>query len=167
MTETTSMSPGPFVKRPDQGLTLDAPAGAVSVRARAEESGGALTAMQSVVPVGQGPPLHVHVAEDEFMYVLEGRLRFQLGQEISEGPAGSFAFIPKGLAHTWMVVGQGPARLLFGFTPASPGMEHFFERSNELTGDKRLANAFSKFATDAGMEVLGPPLAESGPGNGS
>ena len=42
-------------------------------------------------------------------------------------------------------------------------MERFFERSDELTGDTRLADAFSKFATDAGMEVVGPPLAESDP----
>jgi hypothetical protein len=42
-------------------------------------------------------------------------------------------------------------------------MERFFERSDELTGDARLADAFSKFATDAGMEVVGPPLAESDP----
>jgi hypothetical protein len=105
----------------------------------------------------------MHVAEDEFMYVLEGHLLFQLGEQIIEGPAGSFAFIPKGLAHTWMVVGEDPAQLLFGFTPASPGMERFFEGSSELIGDTRLADAFSKFATDAGMEVLGPPLAEPDP----
>jgi uncharacterized cupin superfamily protein len=97
------------------------------------------------------------------MYVLDGRLRFRLGDDMSEAPAGSFVFIPKGLAHTWQNVGESPARILFGFTPAARGMERFFERAAELPDDTRLVEAFGNFAGDAGMEVLGPPLAQSHP----
>jgi hypothetical protein len=40
-------------------------------------------------------------------------------------------------------------------------MEQFFERSATLDDDAPVADAFRKFASDAGMEVLGPPMAES------
>jgi hypothetical protein len=46
-------------------------------------------------------------------------------------------------------------------------MERFFELSDELTGETRLADAFSKFATDAGIELVGPALADDDPDNGS
>jgi hypothetical protein len=49
------------------------------------------------------------------------------------------------------------------FTPAAAGMERFFERSAELADDARAADAFKKFASDGGMEVLGPPLAQTDP----
>jgi len=38
-------------------------------------------------------------------------------------------------------------------------MERFFERSAEPPEDRRMADAFKTLASDAGMEVLGPPLA--------
>ena len=47
--------------------------------------------------------------------------------------------------------------------PAAAGMERFFERSAELADDTRAAGAFKKFASDAGMEVVEPPLAQSSP----
>ena len=72
-------------------------------------------------------------------------------------------FLPKGVTHTWQNAGDSNARFLVGFTPASPGMERFFERSAELADDVRLADAFKDFARDAGMNVLGPPLAHSLP----
>jgi hypothetical protein len=44
-------------------------------------------------------------------------------------------------------------------------MERFFERSAELPEDTRMADAFKTLARDAGMEVLGPPLAQSDTGS--
>ena len=39
-------------------------------------------------------------------------------------------------------------------------MEEFFERAAELPAQTRLADGFGRFAADAGIEVLGPPLAQ-------
>jgi hypothetical protein len=80
-----------------------------------------------------------------------------------EAPAGTFVFIPKGLPHTWQATGAGNAHFVFGFAPAAPGMERFFERSAELPSETRLVEAFERFAADAGMQVVGPPLALSHP----
>jgi quercetin dioxygenase-like cupin family protein len=151
-----------IVVGPGEGQTVDNPAGGgLTYKARSRQTGGALTVWESTAAPGEGPPLHLHVNEDEFMYVLEGRLRLRLDATDHTAPAGSFAFIPRGVPHTWRNAGDDHARILFVFTPASPGMERFFERSANLPDDTRMADAFRTLASDAGMNVLGPPLAQS------
>ena len=149
-----------ILSRPGDGETVLSPAGGpVTFKARAENTRGMLTALESVAARGEGPPLHVHLHEDELVYVVEGCLLFELGDALHEMPAPSFVFVPRGVAHTWQSVGEGATRFLFAFTPGAPGMERFFERSAELPDDIRGREAFPRFARDAGMEVLGPPLA--------
>ena len=152
----------PFVIGPGEGQTLRSPVGGdVTQLALGDQSGGALTAFEASAPPGQGPPLHVHITEDEVISVLEGELRVSLDGTVHEAAAGSFVFIPRGVAHTWQAVGDQPARFVFMFTPAAPGMEQFFTRAAELADDAGVAEAFKSFAADAGMNVLGPPLAQS------
>ncbi len=148
-----------IVLGPGDGETVANPAGGgLTYKARGRQTAGALTAWESTAAPGEGPPLHLHVNEDELMYVLGGRLRFRLDGTDHTAPAGSFVFIPRGVPHTWQNAGDDQARILFVFTPASPGMEWFFERSAELPEDTRMSEAFKTLASDAGMEVLGPPL---------
>jgi quercetin dioxygenase-like cupin family protein len=149
---------------PGKGEAFRNPVGGpVTIKARGRQTGGALTVFESVPAPGEGPPLHLHAREDEILYVLEGHLRIRLEDEVSEAPAGAFVFIPRGLPHTWQNAGEGPAHVLFALAPAAPGMERFFERAAGVADDTPLADAFAQFAADGGMEVLGPPLAQSDP----
>ncbi len=152
----------PIVIGAGEGQTVANPAGGgLTYKARSGQTGGALTVWESTAAPWEGPPLHLHVNEDEFMYVLEGWLRFRLDETDHTAPAGSFVFIPRGVPHRWQNAGDGHARILFVFTPGSPGMERFFERSAELPEDTRTADAFKTLASGAGIKVLGPPLARS------
>jgi quercetin dioxygenase-like cupin family protein len=151
-----------IIMAPGDGQTVANPAGGgLTYKARSAQTGGALTAWESTAAPGEGPPLHLHANEDEFMYVLEGRLRFIVDETEHIGPAGSFVFIPRGIPHTWQNMGDGHARILFVFTPGSPGMERFVERSAAIPQDTRMADAFETLSSEAGMNVLGPPLARS------
>jgi mannose-6-phosphate isomerase-like protein (cupin superfamily) len=63
-------------------------------------------------------PLHVHHADDEAWYVLEGALRFRIGDEICEAPAGTAMLAPKGIPHAYGNARRGqPARYLLVMTP--------------------------------------------------
>jgi mannose-6-phosphate isomerase-like protein (cupin superfamily) len=62
-------------------------------------------------------PLHVHHADDEAWYVLEGTLAFQLGEHVVEAPAGAAVFAPRGLPHTYWNPRPTPARYLIILTP--------------------------------------------------
>lgn len=137
------------------GQTAENPAGGqVAFKVRGPESGGQLTAFETSVAAGQGPPLHRHEAEDETLYVIEGEFRFRLGDDEHVGGPGSFAYVPRGVHHTFQNVSSEPGRMLIHFTPA--GMERFFERFDEL--GSATPGAFQRLAPEVGMEVLGPPL---------
>ena len=63
-------------------------------------------------------PLHVHHGDDEAWYVLEGTLRFRIGDEVCEAAAGSAVLAPKGTPHAYGNARPGqPARYLLVMTP--------------------------------------------------
>lgn len=66
---------------------------------------------------GIGPDyLHVHYADDEAWYVLEGTLTFRFRDKEVEAPAGTTVFVPAGVAHTYYEA-HGPTRYLIVLTP--------------------------------------------------
>ncbi len=143
-----------------QGAAVGNPVGGdVIFKVRGEQSGGSLTAFETVVAPGDGPPLHTHANEDETLFVLEGHVRFKLDDDLHAGSVGSFVFVPQGTRHTFQNVGDQPARMLIHFTPA--GMERFFDGFAALGAPGR--DAFARIGAEAGMEVVGPPLAQSDP----
>ncbi len=154
----------PVHRGPREGSTVRNPVGGpLTFKAQGAETGGSLTAFEIIASPGEGPPLHVHADEDEVLYVVEGELRFKLGDEVFPGSTGTFVFVPRGVPHAWQTVGEAPARLLVLFTPAAPGMEKMFERFAEVSDETSPQEAFGSLAKEAGMEVAGPPLAQSDP----
>jgi quercetin dioxygenase-like cupin family protein len=157
--------PRPIAVGPGEGPTIQGPAGGpLTFKVRGEQTGGRLTAAENVIAAGDGPPVHTHADEDEFWWVVEGRLRFLLGDEIASAQAGSFVFVPRGTPHAFQNVGDQPARLLVMFTPS--GMERFFDEFARLGDGDVVPEAFSRIGREVGMEVVGPPLAVSHPATG-
>jgi mannose-6-phosphate isomerase-like protein (cupin superfamily) len=63
-------------------------------------------------------PLHVHHADDEAWYVLEGTMRFRIGDDVVEAGPGAAVLAPKGTPHTYGNARHGqPARYLLVMTP--------------------------------------------------
>jgi mannose-6-phosphate isomerase-like protein (cupin superfamily) len=62
-------------------------------------------------------PLHIHHRDDEAWYVLEGTLRFRLGEDEVEARAGTAVFGPRGVPHTFWNTTAEPARYLLIMTP--------------------------------------------------
>ena len=137
------------------GRTIGNPVGgSVEFKVVGKQSDAHLFAFETVVAPGEGPPLHVHANEDETLYVLEGRARFKLGDEMHEGGAGALAFIPRGVRHTFQNAGDAPLRMLAHFTPA--GMEQFF--TDFAAVPEPGPDTFKELGAMAGMTVVGPPL---------
>ena len=155
----------PVAIAPGEGLSVENPtAGVVTFMLTADTTGGALTAIESVSAPGEGPPLHVHREQDELIYILEGTYRVKLGDEVTDAPAGTCVFIPRGTPHTWQSVGEAPGRFLATVMPAARGFEQFFVRYAELPAPERGAAAFARLGSETeALEVLGPPLAQSDP----
>jgi quercetin dioxygenase-like cupin family protein len=98
-----------------------------------EDTGGAYSLTDSVVPPQGGPPPHIHHREDEAFWVLEGELEIRVGEEVFMAGAGSFVHLPKGVLHSYENVGSGPARFLTLMVPA--GLEKFFEEVGKPGAD--------------------------------
>jgi quercetin dioxygenase-like cupin family protein len=103
-----------------------------------EEAGGGFSLVEHPLPPrALAAPLHRHNREDEYSYVLEGRIGALLGDDVVVGGPGDLIFKPRGEWHTFWNAGEEPARVLEIISPA--GFERFFA---ELAGfgDAPLAN---------------------------
>lgn len=76
----------------------------LATRKVAAGDNGAVTAVEFVQPKGFGPPLHCHDDEDEIVVVLEGEIAFRSGDTESVGRAGSIAYLPHGVPHSFQVL---------------------------------------------------------------
>jgi quercetin dioxygenase-like cupin family protein len=151
-----------FAVGPGEGLTVQGPAGGpLTFKARGEQTDAALTVFENVIAPGDGPPFHTHAREDESWYVLEGELRFRLGDHVASAPPGSFVFVPRGTPHCFQNVGAQPARIIVMFTPS--GMERFFDRFAALPAGPVDPDAFAGIGAEVGMDVIGPPMAVTHP----
>ena len=77
-------------------------------------------------------PLHRHNREDEYSYILEGRMGALLGDEVIEGGPGDLIFKPRDQWHTFWNAGDEPCRILEIIAPA--GFERFFAELDGLGG---------------------------------
>jgi quercetin dioxygenase-like cupin family protein len=155
----------PFALAPGDGTSVENPTGGLTTfKAVSDQCDGVLTVIEGVSAPGEGPPLHVHREQDEFIYTLSGTFRLRLGDDLIEAPPGSFVFIPRNAPHTWQNVGDGHSRFVATLIPASVEFEMFFRCYAQLSPEERGAEAFSRLAAETrAMEVLGPPLAQSHP----
>jgi mannose-6-phosphate isomerase-like protein (cupin superfamily) len=77
-------------------------------------------------------PMHRHTREDEYSYVLEGRMGALLGEDVLEAGPGDLVLKPRGEWHTFWNAGDEPCRILEIIAPA--GFELFFEELVNLGG---------------------------------
>jgi mannose-6-phosphate isomerase-like protein (cupin superfamily) len=98
-----------------------------------EEAGGDFSLVEHPMPPrALAAPLHRHNREDEYSYVLEGRMGALLGDEVLEAGPGDLVFKPRDQWHTFWNAGDEPARILEIIAPA--GFEHFFKELVEMGG---------------------------------
>ncbi|MGH2929871.1 MAG: cupin domain-containing protein, partial [Solirubrobacteraceae bacterium] len=132
-TLTTSEAPrrfdpseGPFLIRADEGRALDFGSFAVRFMAFAEQTAGGFSLIEHPIPPRSlVAPLHRHSREDEYSFVLEGRMGAMLGDEVIHARAGELAVKPRHQWHTFWNPDDAPCRVLEVISPG--GFEHFFE----------------------------------------
>jgi mannose-6-phosphate isomerase-like protein (cupin superfamily) len=83
-------------------------------------------------PRALAAPVHRHTREDEYSYVLQGRMGALLGDEVVEAGPGDLVFKPRDQWHTFWNAGDEPCRILEIISPA--GFERFFQELSDLGG---------------------------------
>jgi quercetin dioxygenase-like cupin family protein len=161
---TLPRTTGGYALGPDDGEALWFNGALGLLKATGEQTEGRFTIYELRMRKGFGAPLHVHKHEDEFFLVLSGDIRLQHGDDVTEGVAGSLAYTPRGVGHSFHVDSE-EARILLFFGPG--GVEQFFREvatparsfglppSDEPIPDR---DALVEIASRHGQTVLGPPL---------
>jgi mannose-6-phosphate isomerase-like protein (cupin superfamily) len=85
----------------------------------ADQTLGEFTLLEQLIPVGAGPPAHVHERQAEGFYILSGELELVVGldEEVVRAQPGSAVWVPKSTRHAFRVVSNEPVRLLNFYTP--------------------------------------------------
>ena len=118
------------------------------------QDGSSLLILENSFFARGGPARHLHHAQDEFFYAVEGDFVIEVGDQRFAMQPGDALLAPRGIPHVWACVGNGHGRMLITFSPAGQ-MEAFFREANKVNAmppqDPALWRAH-------GMELVGPPL---------
>lgn len=123
----------------------------------ASDTNGSMSIAYGIAAPNNGPPAHIHEAEDEIFVVLEGSMTFDVdGRRITCGPL-EVAFVPRDAVHSF-VTGPEGARGITILTPG--GFEGFFaamaEGNFEMPRDLEKVTAI---ASQFHSRIVGPGLA--------
>jgi len=113
-------------------------------------------------PRALAAPLHRHTREDEYSFVLEGRMGALLGDDAVEAAPGDLVFKPRDQWHTFWNAGDEACRILEIISPA--GFERFFAELVDMGGVAQAdPERFAELSARYGLEVRPdtvPELAE-------
>jgi mannose-6-phosphate isomerase-like protein (cupin superfamily) len=100
-------------------------------------------------------PLHYHHNEDEYSYVLYGRLGALLGEEVVVAEPGAWVFKPRHQWHTFWNAGDEPCEIIEVISPA--GFENFFREMAAAWPDlEKFAAVSRKYSLDIDFNSVGP-----------
>jgi len=115
-----------------------------------EETAGGLFMIEHRHLTPGGPPLHMHPHQEEWFYVMEGGVVFQVGEKRVELHPGESVLAPRAVPHTFSSLTESSG-MLIAFCPAGK-MEQYFrdaEQHKGIAGSPEFINRYD-------MEWIGP-----------
>jgi mannose-6-phosphate isomerase-like protein (cupin superfamily) len=145
--ECGGADPGSVIVRTSASAeTVEVSGNRIAFLARAEETGGAIGAIEFTAPHAfEGPPPHVHRELCDIVVVLEGTPSVWLGDEAYTAGPGTFVLAPPGVPHTFSNPADEPLRFLDLYVPG--GFEGFFSERAAAAADGPLDPAVASEIT--------------------
>ena len=123
----THIATGPRVLGPNDGETTADPLRSDRYMIEARETGGRFSLVEHALgPRVLAAPVHWHEREDEYSFVLEGRLGAMLGDHVVFAEPGDLVFKPRGQWHTFWNAADTPTKILELISPG--GIEELFRK---------------------------------------
>ncbi|MEU6995523.1 cupin domain-containing protein [Streptomyces sp. NPDC046465] len=150
---TERARPTVSVVRPGEGETIVIGTTRMRVLEDGSNTEHRLGMAESVLaPHTPGPPQHRHAQHDEGFYVIDGTVRFTVGQDEHDATPGTLVMVPAGAPHTFANVTGEPAVMLSTFTP-DLYVQYFRELRDTLEDGEPMTpeaniRTMSRFATE-------------------
>jgi quercetin dioxygenase-like cupin family protein len=148
-----------IVVQPGEGLVSSStttPGREYALKLLGGATGESIMMFEETVPAGTKSTFHLHHDSDEVAYVLSGEVTFMIGDEVTVGGPGAYAFMPRGVPHAWKSTGAETGRVLFLYTPAKAGglleEQHRTGRAFSSMSERELADTLQRH----GWQLLGP-----------
>lgn len=140
-----------------EGLRLQSgPGRDLIFKVTGEDTDGALDFFVVEVAPRNGPPLHVHHTQEEAIYVLKGRYKIRVGDEIFHCEEGGFAYLPAKLPHAFLNLSDEEGEIIVVYTPG--GGHHFYEELGPAARSGADRGTLPAIFAKHDMTLLGPPL---------
>ena len=120
----------PKIVKNDLGHKLNVLGDNQNIKLTGKDTNGQFTLIEQNNQPGVGIPPHVQENEDEVFQVIEGQVEISIGEQTTILHSGDLIFCPKGIPHSWKVVGEGNAKAMLSIFPA--GLESMFEELSQL-----------------------------------
>jgi quercetin dioxygenase-like cupin family protein len=115
------------------------------------ETGNGLFVIEHMNLVNGGPPMHKHLHQEEYFYLISGEVRFAVGDQRFTLRAGDSILGPRGIPHTFAAVEGKPSHMLISFSPAGK-MEEFLRDTAVPNPPVQDAGFWRRYE----MELVGP-----------
>jgi mannose-6-phosphate isomerase-like protein (cupin superfamily) len=164
--EATAQDTKPKIVGPKDGKAGNLGAVGVRFMLNGPESDGNFSLVEHPMPPRQlAAPLHIHTREDEYSYVLEGRMGALLGDEVVYAEPGDLVFKPRQQWHTFWNAGDTECRILEIIAPA--GFEGFFDSMADMNAagppdPERVAELAAEYGLYFDLEKTMEIVAEHG-----
>jgi len=113
------------------------------------------TVLDMTIKPGFGAPAHISATEDKLFIVLEGTLKYLIGDRTEVVGPGARVQVPKGVVHGFTNVGAGDARHILISTPRRH--EEFFRDLHDIPEPREEhMHLLSEIAQRNDQEIVGP-----------
>jgi mannose-6-phosphate isomerase-like protein (cupin superfamily) len=150
-----------YVLQADEGKAIWFANALMLLKAGTDATDKRFAVLDQRVPGGYAAPRHIHHAEDEAWYILEGDVTFYCGDDRFTAGQGAWVFLPMNVPHAFKV-GPAGARLLTLSAPS--GFADFVEEAGEPASELAIPpqgpldlQKLTAVAAKYGVEIVGPP----------
>jgi len=138
----------------------------LTLRARAVDTNGNFTVIESLSAPGAGAPLHRQQDEEAFL-VTEGSFEFVVDGKVTDCGPGAFVYVRPGAVHAFRNSAAAPSRMLIFNLPGGQHESFFLAAGEPVASGETIFPPMSppdipmliETASRYGIEILPPPAA--------
>src|SRR3954447_10022148 len=150
----------------DMTRTADLPGLANRYLIEADDTDGRFALIEhTLAPRALAAPMHTHQNEDEYSFVLTGRMGAQIGDEVLEAGPGELVVKPRGIPHAFWNASDEETRILELISPGHFA-SYFADIAPVLASlpldFEKLGAVQAKYALTMDMDSIGPLVQEHG-----